>query len=273
MTLTAPDVQYLQTAIADRSGNVVSDRQSYLLEARLTPVAKEIGLEDVHGLVNELRRRPGSALHAKVAEAMTINETSFFRDLQPFDALRDVILPELIEARSERRRLSVWSAASASGQEPYSLALLIRNSFPQLDNWNVSVLATDLSEEMIRRTEEGVYSQFEVNRGLPASLLVRNFERDGLNWRAKPELRNMIRTRQMNLAEDWLPAVKHDVVFLRNVLIYFTPQMKEHILSLVHKSMQPDGVLFLGGGETILQLDVPFERVSAGNAVCFRPVC
>jgi len=272
MTLTAPDISYLQQSIVKRSGNVISDAQSYLLEARLAPVAKEAGLADVHALVKELQGNPVNPLHDTVVEAMTINETSFFRDMQPFDALRDQILGELIEKREIRKTLSIWSAATSSGQEPYSIAMLIRTHFPQIEDWKVSILATDLSDEMVTRTREGVYSQFDVNRGLPASMLVKNFDREGLNWRAKPDLKQMIQARKMNLAEKWSTVVKHDIVFIRNVLIYFDVAMKETILNRIYESMRPDGYLFLGGGETLLQLDVPFERTLIGKIVCFRPI-
>ncbi len=271
MALAESDIQYLQKAIARGSGNVIREHQSYLLEARLTPVAQAAGLDDVHALVAELQRSADRKLQEAVVEAMTINETSFFRDMQPFTALQEQVLPELIDRRKTRRQLSVWSAASSSGQEAYSIAMLIRSRFPELADWRVSILATDLSEEMVKRTREGVYSQFEVNRGLPASMLVKFFERQGLNWQARPELRQMIHAEKMNLAENWRTPARHDIVFIRNVLIYFDVPMKETILRRVHQSMQPDGYLFLGGGETLLQLDVPFERAAVGNAVCFRP--
>ena len=272
MTLVTTDIEFLRTTIAKRSGNVISAGQSYLLEARLAPVAESAGLADVGALVAELRKNTRTSLHAKVTEAMTINETSFFRDIQPFDALKDHVLPDLAQKRAATRALSVWSAASSSGQEAYSIAIAIRTHFPEMKDWANRVLGTDLSDDMVQRTREGVYSQFEVNRGLPASLLVRNFDRVGLNWRVKPELRKMVEARKMNLADNWSTIARHDVVFLRNVLIYFDARMKERILKRVHQSMHPDGYLFLGGGETLIQLNVPFERSTIGETVCFRPV-
>ncbi|MEZ6063440.1 MAG: protein-glutamate O-methyltransferase CheR [Planctomycetaceae bacterium] len=272
MTLSTPDIDYLRASIQKRSGNVISASQSYLLEARLKPVAESAGLHDVHALVAELRKNPGNPLHQTVTEAMTINETSFFRDMQPFDALKENVLPQLIEDRRSERSLSVWSAASSSGQEAYSIAMLMRANFPQLATWKVSILGTDLSDEMVRRTTEGVYSQFEVNRGLPASMLVKNFDRAGLNWQVKPELRSMVQARKLNLTDPWPTTVKYDVVFIRNVLIYFDVETKKQILQRVYQAMRPDGYLFLGGGETLIQMDVPFERFSAGKTVCFRPV-
>lgn len=272
MPLVDNDISYLCNAIAERSGNVISAGQSYLLEARLAPVAKEAGLEDVHALVAELQRNPRNPLHDTVTEAMTINETSFFRDMQPFDALKDEVCPYLLEKRQSTKSFSIWSAASSSGQEAYSIAIQLRTHFPELLNWNVRILGTDISDAMVKRTQEGIYSQFEVNRGLPASLLVKNFDRQGLNWQVKPELRKLVDCRKMNLTDKWPAITKHDVVFLRNVLIYFDLKTKEQILHCIHQSMRPDGFLFLGGGETLIQLNVPFERVSIGKTVCFRPV-
>jgi len=272
MPLAPPDIAFLCDTISKRSGNVVSANQSYLLESRLSPVAKSAGLDDVRALVKELQKNPRNPLHDQVTEAMTINETSFFRDMQPFDSLRDHVIPEFAESRKSTRSLSIWSAASSSGQEAYSIAMQIRTNFPNLHDWRIRILGTDLSEEMVRRTNDGIYSQFEVNRGLPAAMLVRNFDRTGLNWQAKPELRNMVESKRMNLASNWPPIAKHDVIFLRNVLIYFNRKTKEEILLRVHKSMRPDSYLFLGGGETLIQMNLPFERVILGKTVAFRPV-
>lgn len=271
MPLAAPDIDFLKRIIAERSGNVISSNQDYLLESRLIPVAKEAGLGDIQALVAELRRRPGSQLPERIAEAMTINETSFFRDMAPFDALRKHVLPSLIQKRAASRTLGLWCGASSSGQEPYSIAMVLRE-FNELSAWNTKILATDLSDEMVKRTTEGIYSQFEVNRGLPAQELVRNFDRAGTQWRAKSELRKLIEARRMNLTSAWPFMGQYDVVFLRNVLIYFDQPSKERILTRIHKVLRPDGYLFLGGGETLITLNVPFLREPIGKTVCFRPV-
>lgn len=272
MSLLANDIEFLRTAISERSGNMISAGQSYLLEARLSPLATSLGLPNVGALVVELRKNSRNPLYDKVAEAMTINETSFFRDMQPFNALKEEVLPYLAEARASTRTLSIWSAASSSGQEPYSIAIAVRTYCPQMSDWNVRILGTDISEEMVRRTTDGTYSQFEVNRGLPAALLVRNFDRKQLSWQVKPELKAMVKAQKMNLTKTWSTLAKHDVVFIRNVLIYFDQKTKTQILNRIHQSMRPDGFLFLGGGETLIQLDVPFERVNVGRTVAFRPV-
>ena len=272
MSLLPNDVDFLRSAIAERSGNVISRSQSYLLESRLSPVATEAGLRDVHALVAELKNNPRNPLHNAVTEAMTINETSFFRDMQPFDALRDHVVPEFLGLRKISRRLSIWSAACSSGQEPYSIAMLLRTHFPQLATWGVKLLSTDYSTEMVERTKAGLYSQFEVNRGLPSACIVRHFTRTGLRWQVKPDLRQLIVAKKLNLTEEWPLNTKHDVVFLRNVLIYFDRTTKEQILKRVHQSMCKDGYLFLGGGETLIQLDAPFEHMTIGKTVCYRPV-
>lgn len=272
MALAALDVEYLKTVIAERSGNVISSNQDYLLESRLSPVAKTMGLDNIEALVAELRRRPASQLHDRVAEAMTINETSFFRDITPFEALKSDVIPDLIRKRASSKTLNIWCGASSSGQEPYTIAMLLRENFNELAAWNVRILATDLSDEMVKRTHEGVYSQFEVNRGLPAPMLVKHFERRGTQWQAKPELRKMIEARKMNLTSLWPAMGPFDLVFLRNVLIYFDNPAKTKILTRIHKTLRPDGFLFLGGGETLITLNVPFVREPVGKTVCFRPV-
>ncbi len=272
MPLATMEIDFLKQLIAQRSGNVISSNQDYLLESRLIPVAKSVGLENVHALVAELRKQPGSALPERVAEAMTINETSFFRDMAPFETLKDIVIPTMIQKRASTKSLSIWCGASSSGQEPYTIAMIIREYFNELCSWNVKIHATDLSEEMVKRTQEGAYSQFEINRGLPAPMLLRHFERSGAQWRARPELRKMVDARRMNLTSAWPIASQYDIVFLRNVMIYFDQPTKERILTRIHKVLRPDGYLFLGGGETLITLNVPFLREPTGKTVCFRPV-
>ncbi len=269
MPLATDDLEFLRSLIVRRSGNILTEDKSYLLESRLGPVALDCGLFDVATLVAQLRKTNDAILADKVAEALTINETSFFRDGQPFDALRETVLPELIRKRSATRQLRIWSAASSSGQEAYSLALLIREEFPELAAWDVKIVATDLSDDMVARTVSGKYTQFEVNRGLPARLLVKYFERQGPVWQAREDLRQMIDCRKMNLMGVWPLLPAFDIVFLRNVLIYFDQPSKTGILGKVRTVMRPDGKLFLGGGETIINLAVPFVREAVGKTVCF----
>lgn len=270
MALCSADFDYLCKLIRERSAIVLEPGKEYLVEARLQPLAHRTGHTTLTTLVNTLRTQPYNGIHQQVVEALTTNETSFFRDLHPFEALRKTILPELIEHRKAERRLMLWSAASSSGQEAYSLAMLLREHFPVLATWDVRILATDLSREMVQRTREGSYSQLEINRGLPVPFLLKYFAKQGLVWQIKDDLRKLIDAREMNLAKEWgfLPAM--DIVFMRNVLIYFDIAMKRTILAKVRQVLRPDGYLFLGGAETTMNLDDAYERVSFDKASGYR---
>ena len=271
MTLATTDLDFLCDVVSKRSGNVVTPGQSYLLESRLAPVAVEHGLETVEKLVAELRASAHSKLHDKVAEALTVNETSFFRDMRPFDALREKIVPDLMKLNQTTRRLTIWCAACSSGQEPYTIAIVLREHFPELSNWSVRILATDLSTEMLETARSGKYSQLEVNRGLPARYLIKYFDRAGTQWVAKPEVRQMIDFQQLNLTKAWPSMPRIDVVFIRNVLIYFDPPAKAQILRHVQQVMRPEGYLFIGGAETMIGLDVGFRREEIASCACYRP--
>ena len=270
MPLNTHDIDFLRSSIADRSGHVISSEQGYLLESRLLPLAKSEGLTSVEALVAAARNdRP--SLVDSIAEAMTINETFFFRDAHPFQALREEVLPQLIEARKDRKELSIWSAACSSGQEAYSIGITIRDAYPELNHWKVRIIGTDICDKVIAHARNASYSQFEVNRGLPAAMLVRYFDREGMNWRVKPTVREMVEFRKLNLTHRWVLFPKFDIVFLRNVLIYFSNPTKEAILRQVRKHISDDGHLFLGGGETLLSLNTDFQRHSVQGSVCYRP--
>lgn len=270
MTLSSADCDCIRTLVRQRSGIVLEQEKTYLVETRLAALARREGFPSVDGLLGAFRARSSNGLHDKVVEAMTTNETSFFRDVQPFEALRQVVLPDLLQRRALQKRLFVWCAASSSGQEPYSLAMLLRDRFPTLAGWDVRILATDLSLEMLDRARKGVYSQVEANRGLSAPLLVKFFERQGLEWRLKDEIRRMVEFKQLNLIEPWPALPAPDIVLLRNVLIYFDVETKRVILGRVRRLLRPDGYLFLGGAETTLNLDDSFERVPFDRAGCYR---
>jgi chemotaxis protein methyltransferase CheR len=272
MSITDIDLDYLSTLVANRTGNVISTAQAYLLESRLNPVAKEAGLPDLHSLVEELKRAHHSPMHDRVADAMTINETSFFRDADVFEAIASDIVPELIKTRGIRRELRIWCGACSSGQEPYTLAIMLSSRFPELATWDVKITATDYSERILERAKTGAYSQFEVNRGLPAPLLVKYFQRQGLNWVVKPEIRERIEFKRLNLLSPFPHTDRFDLVLLRNVLIYFTPDDKSKILTKVRDSLADDGHLFLGGGESMVNISAPFTREVIGRAVTYRPV-
>ena len=199
-------------------------------------------------------------------EAMVTNETSFFRDHHPFEDLRTTILPELIRRRAAERRLDLWSAAASTGQEPYSLAILIREQFPELAGWSVNILATDLSAEVLERARAGRYNQIEVNRGLPVTLLMKYFRQQGTTWELVEEVRRMVDFRALNLARPWPPLPPMDLILLRNVMIYFEPETKREILGRVARLLRPGGYLLLGSAETTLNLDASFRRVEHTKA-------
>jgi chemotaxis protein methyltransferase CheR len=221
-------------------------------------------------MVAQMRAQPGNGLHRRVVEAMTTNETSFFRDLHPFEALRQVVLPDVLKRRETERQIHIWCAACSSGQEPYTVAMTMLEHFPQLASWSVNILATDLSSDMVNRSRAGRYGQIEVNRGLPANLLVKYFEKKGMEWQVKPEPQRLCEFRELNLIEPWGSLPRMDVVFLRNVLIYFDLETKRTILDHVRRLLQPWGFLFLGGAETTINLGDVFERVQYDKAGCYR---
>lgn len=271
MPLANPDIEFLRDLVADLSGNVIAPRQVYMLEQRLTPLAERMGLANLDALVSELRRSHDLSLKTKVAEAVTVNETSFFRDVHPFDALRTSIIPELVKKNATKRSIRIWCAASSTGQEPVSIAMTIRESFPELSNWKFDIVATDLSEDVLAKCRTGNYSQLEVNRGLPARKLVRFFERSGADWRTKPEIRDMITYQRLNLTKPLPFMSQFDVVFIRNVLIYFDQSTKIDILNRVHRTLNPDGYLFIGSAETVIGMGLPYRREEIDATVCYRP--
>ena len=265
------EFDFLRGLVRERSAIVLEPGKEYLVESRLVPLVRDRQLASIPALVSALRAQPRGELERAVVEAMTTNETSFFRDHHPFEALRTRLLPELVAARGAERRLRFWSCACSSGQEAYSLAMLLREHFAALEAWDVSILATDLSREMVQRTQQGTYGQLEMNRGLPAPYLVRYFERHATQWQVRPELRRLVQAREMNLLEPWPPLPRFDLVFLRNVLIYFDLETKRLILRRVRQALRPDGYLLLGGAETTVLVDDAWERVVLGSTVAYRP--
>lgn len=270
LPLDSQSCEYVRRLVHDHSAIALDASKNYLVESRLSPLALQMGLPSPSALVSELRGQPFGDLHARVVEAMTTNETSFFRDVHPFEALRKDVLPPLVAARSARKALTIWSAACASGQEPYTIAILLREHFPQLRDWNLRILASDLSQQMLDRAASGVYTQHEVNRGLPAALLVKYFQKTGLQWQVKPEIRQCVRFERINLIEPWPPLPTIDVLFLRNVLIYFAADTKRQILGKVRRTLALDGALFLGGAETTLGIDDCWERNNHGKTASYR---
>lgn len=263
---------FITNLVRNKSAIVLESGKAYLVESRLTPVARELGLQNISELVSELQKPGSQKLTQRVVEAMTTNETSFFRDIHPFTALKEQILPGLIQRRAKEKSLSIWSNACSSGQEPYTIAMLIAEHFPMLKEWKVRIISSDLSSQILDRARLGVFNQTEVNRGLPMSFLLKYFTKNGNQWKIRDDIRKMVEFRELNLVEPFpalLPAM--DIVFLRNVLIYFSPETKSEILKKVHKVMHKDSYLFLGGSETTMNLNVSFEREQFGTAVGYRP--
>lgn len=232
------------------SGLVVTEDKTYLLESRLLPVAHSYGLQNLAALAHSLRAGKEPQLQQAVVEAMATSETSFFRDFTPFERLRDTVLPALMTARAKERRLRIWSAACASGQEPYSIAMLLHD-MPELRGWDCEVLATDMSRDILARAKAGAYTQFEVQRGLPARQLVSHFTQEGGRWVLSPVIRNYVRFMPHNLLADAPPGL-FDVIFCRNVLFYFDVDDKARVLETLSRGLMDDGTLFLGGTETVL---------------------
>ena len=252
------DFSFIRDFVYRNASIVIDDDKRYLVEFRLAPIMEREGMRSFRHLVAELRQPLSTALRRRVVDAMTTNETYFFRDIRPFDVLKRIILPQLIERRRSCGSLSLFFAGCSSGQEPYSIAMLLRSHFPELAHWNLRMVAVDISGEMIRRARAGVYSQFEVNRGLPARLLVDYFQKDGNTWRLSDDIRQMVEFREGNLADAFDRSGSVDLLFLRNVLIYFDQAHRGQLLENVRDTLRPDGCLMLGAAETTVFVSSAF---------------
>jgi chemotaxis protein methyltransferase CheR len=252
-----------------RTGIQLTDEKRYLIETRLDPVLRERGLPSLEALASSLRSGD-PALESAVADAMTTNETLFFRDKGPFDITQKLILPKLIEARRRVGLIRIWCAACSTGQEPYSLAMLLDEMRAELRGIAVEIVATDISEKVIEQAKAGVYSQFEVQRGLPIRMLLKHFTQEGTRWRIRPELQRQISFRRLNLLQPFQSLGRFDIVFCRNVLIYFSDETKRDVLSRIATAMAPDGFLLLGGAETALGLTEFFATHRDERAVYVR---
>lgn len=246
--------------LKDRSGLVITPDKAYLLESRLTPVARKRGLKGLDELVASMRTA-GEDLLREVTEAMTTNESFFFRDIKPFDQFKDLVLPQMLVSRAARKTLRIWSAACSSGQEAYSLAMILKEEGARLAGWKIEIVGTDISNEMLEKAKAGLYSQFEVQRGLPIQLLVKYFKKNTEMWQIDPAIRAMVQFREYNLLHDLKPLGQFDVVFCRNVLIYFDQPTKTKVLEQMSKVMPDDGLLYLGGAETVLGISDKFKPV------------
>ena len=256
--MNPPDYEYLRKLLKDQSGLDLSADKQYLIESRLLPLSRKCGVPGIDDLVQKMKGGSTSIV-AQVVEAMTTNETFFFRDKIPFDHFRDSIMPEMLKARAARRSIRIWCAAGSTGQEPYSLAMRLKEMGASLARWRVDIIATDLSQEVLEKSKSGIYSQFEVQRGLPIQLLVKYFKQNGELWQISPDIRAMVQHRQLNLLHDFSQLGAFDVIFCRNVLIYFDQETKISIFGRLAKAMEPDGFLVLGAAETIVGLTDVFK--------------
>ena len=259
--MTPQDYDYIRALLKQRSGLVLSADKQYLVESRLMPVARKIGAAGVNELVARLKAAPASPLATQVVEAMTTNESFFFRDKLPFEHFRKLIVPALGQARAREKRLRIWCTAAAAGQEPYSLAMALKEMGNALDGWRIDIVATDISASILDKAKNGVYSQFEVQRGLPIQLLVKYFMQRGELWQVAPHLREMVTFRPLNLLNDFSVLGSFDVVFCRNVLIYFDQDTKIKVLNRIARQMPADGYLVLGAAETVIGLTDAFKPV------------
>jgi chemotaxis protein methyltransferase CheR len=256
--------------VRSHTGVAFAPEKTYLVQSRLAALAQQGGFASVRELVVRLRETPFGDLHCEVIGAMMINETLFFRDPSVFESIASHVLPELIRLRVGERRLRIWSAACSTGQEACSLAILIRERFPELKDWDIEITATDVCRRALAQAREGRYSALEIRRGLKDSQLGAYFARDGKAWRARPEVLGLIRYGELNLVGDWPPMPEFDLILIRNVLIYFEEDIKQRVIGRVRSALREDGYLFLGCGENILRLDASFALTQLPKTTCFR---
>lgn len=252
--MTELDFQFLCGFLKARSGLALTPEKRYLVESRLSPICRRFDLDTLSGLVGVLKAGRTPSLETAVVEAMTTNETFFFRDKGPFDLFRDVLLPRYLAARAGTRRLRIWCAAASTGQEPYSLAMLLNEASARLAGWQVQIVATDISTEVLEKAKAGMYNQFEVQRGLPIQLLVKYFKQNGDQWQISPQIRAMVDYRPLNLIKEFGHLGTFDIIYCRNVLIYFDKPTKTDVLRRLANAMAPDGALLLGAAETVIGL-------------------
>jgi chemotaxis protein methyltransferase CheR len=260
--VTPLDYDYLRGFLKTRSGLVLSNDKQYLIESRLMPIVRKQGMAGIPELVQKLRAPGNEALASKVTEAMTTNESFFFRDKTPFDHFKEVMLPALMKARAARRHIRIWCAAASTGQEPYSLAMILKEMGPQLAGWRFEIVGTDLSGDVLERAKAGAYTQFEVQRGLPIQMLLKYFTQNGDQWVISPDIRSMVHYRTLNLLNDFSALGQFDIVYCRNVLIYFDQPTKIDVLNRSARLTASDGYLLLGAAETVVGLTDAFKPVA-----------
>ncbi len=271
MPLSKSDFEYLRILIKQKAGIILEDGKETLVEQRISPLMIQDKIASPEAFVTLLKSNPNHLLHQKFVDVLTTNESFFFRDWYPFEAFRKMVMPDIISKRLKDQKINIWFGASSSGQEPYSIAMLIDQHFPTLANWKINMIGTDLSTEMVRRCKSGRYNQTEVSRGLPAAFLIKYFQKIGGEFVINDAMRAKIDFKQMNLLGNWGPITSDlDVVFLRNVLIYFDLETKRTILKNINNLLKPGGYLFLGAAESTLNLVDCFERVQSEGAMFYK---
>ena len=270
--LPSADFEYIRALVQRLAAMELEGDKQYLVQARLAPVAAEAGCRDLAELAKRVRLEEAGPLAGKIIDALTTNETLFFRDGHPFEALRKTVLPELMGRRRDKQKLNVWSAAASTGQEAFSFSMLLKENFPELASWNVEILGTDISTNALAQAREGCYSRIAINRGLPAQLMVRYFRHENDSWNIRDDIRKMVEFRHLNLDGPWPYMPVFDLVFIRNVLIYMSLESRRKILSRIRLQMAPDGYLLLGSTENMLQTPEGFTSVDVNGSLFFRPV-
>ncbi|HET7886556.1 MAG TPA: protein-glutamate O-methyltransferase CheR [Bradyrhizobium sp.] len=268
--MTPLDYEFLRKLLKERSGLDLSADKQYLIESRLVPLARKAGLAGITELVQKMKAGGAEPLIAEVVEAMTTNETFFFRDKTPFDHLKDTMLPALMQARAARRSLRIWCAASSTGQEPYSIAMCLKGMGAALAGWKIDIVATDLSQGVLEKSKAGIFSQFEVQRGLPIQLLVKHFTQVGDMWQLNADIRSMVQHRQLNLLQDFSHLGTFDIIFCRNVLIYFDQDTKAAIFERMARQVEGDGFLVLGAAESVVGISDAFKPLPERRGL-YRP--
>ena len=263
-------LKFLFSLIYRESGLVLDESKAYLIETRLDPVARQKGFSSIQELGEYLQQNPASPLSQKVVDAMTTNETSFFRDVIPFEVMKRAVVPDLIITNSRLHRIRIWSAGCSTGQEPYSIAMILCEMAPMLEGWDVRILATDIVEQVLEQARAGIYSQYEVQRGLPILYLTRYFCQSGTDWEIKPAVKKRVEFRKLNFLLDFSSLGPFDVIFCRNVLIYFDLETKRKVLERIAQVLSPGGALFLGGAETLMGVSKEFVRVVADGGVYYK---
>lgn len=270
MILSQAQFDFICQVVRQHSGIVLGDDELFLMETQIMPVARHFGFNNVSDMISEMQGKRRLDIENEITEILIPSDTCFFRDVHPFNALKTDVIPELIRLRSTERSLAIWCGACSTGQEPWSIAMILHDQFPQLLDWNLEIIATDYSEDLLERAREGVYNQLEINRGLPVQMLTKFFTHDRIAWRLKDRLRQTVQYRQLNLLHPWHELQKMDLVFMRNVLSYFDLPTKQAILTQVRNQLKPDGYLFLGADESTTDIDTSFQSQTVGQASYYQ---